>query len=224
MIFPYMDILEYWGSKYALTTLAAKRAKQIKDGSAPLIRTKSSNPLTIALEEIALGKVRCEIPEGDNIVLPESVEPDITALLSIPIDSELEVEHLDEHEEQIEGVEEEEEFTLTPDDELEDEGETLEEEMIAGGLHEEEDESAPSLFDEDAEDTDLDPVEGPLAHDDVDDPLEDEAFSDEEEVEPLRGGKSARKGRSQYLDEELEESLGEMLEDVDHPESEEDLE
>jgi DNA-directed RNA polymerase subunit omega len=37
--------------------LAAKRAKQIKEGAPVLIETASTNPLTIALEEIAAGKV-----------------------------------------------------------------------------------------------------------------------------------------------------------------------
>lgn len=219
MIFPYMDILENWGSKYALTTLAAKRAKQIKDGSSPLIRTESRNPLTIALEEIAQGKVKCEIPDID-IVLPESVEPDVTALLSIPIDSELVAEHLDEHEEELEAVEEEEELALTPEDELEDEGETLEEELVVGGLHEEEDESGPVLFGDEVEDSHLDPVGGPLALGIDDEHLEDEVLTDEEEDE----SEAASEGRSRDLDEELEESIGEMFEDVDQPESEEDLE
>ena len=36
---------------------AAQRAKQIKDGSPPLVETSARNPLTIALSEIAQGKV-----------------------------------------------------------------------------------------------------------------------------------------------------------------------
>jgi len=52
------------GNTYALVVLAAKRARQIKDGSPPLVETNSRNPLTIALQEIAEGKVR--IAPRDN--------------------------------------------------------------------------------------------------------------------------------------------------------------
>ena len=58
MIYPSADTIEdRVGSRYSLVVLAAKRAKQIKEGSPVLIETASTNPLTIALEEIAAGKV-----------------------------------------------------------------------------------------------------------------------------------------------------------------------
>ncbi len=67
---PRIDaLLEKVDSKYALVSLAAKRARQInnyyrsrEEGSIddippPLIDTRSKNILTIALEEIAAGKI-----------------------------------------------------------------------------------------------------------------------------------------------------------------------
>lgn len=58
MIYPSADTIEdRVGSRYSLVVLAAKRAKQIKEGSPYLIDTLSTNPLTVALEEIAAGKV-----------------------------------------------------------------------------------------------------------------------------------------------------------------------
>ena len=58
MIYPSADTIEdKVGSRYSLVVLAAKRAKQIKEGAPVLIDTASTNPLTIALEEIAAGKV-----------------------------------------------------------------------------------------------------------------------------------------------------------------------
>ena len=58
MIFPSADTIENKvSSRYSLVVLAAKRAKQIKEGAPILIDTESTNPLTIALEEIAAGKV-----------------------------------------------------------------------------------------------------------------------------------------------------------------------
>ncbi len=58
-IMPHPDVLngqEY--GKFVLTNLAAKRAKQIKEGAPPLVRIESNHPLTIALAEIAAGKIK----------------------------------------------------------------------------------------------------------------------------------------------------------------------
>lgn len=63
------DLLEKVDSKYALVIMAAKRARQInnyyrsrEEGSIddippPLVDTRSRNILTIALEEVAVGKI-----------------------------------------------------------------------------------------------------------------------------------------------------------------------
>jgi len=65
MIYPSADqIDEQIDSKYALVILAAKRAKQLKEGSRPLIKTESTNPLTIALEEIAGGEIKYQFDEN----------------------------------------------------------------------------------------------------------------------------------------------------------------
>ena len=58
MIYPSADTIEdKVKSRYSLVILAAKRAKQIKEGAPVLIDTASTNPLTIAMEEIAAGMV-----------------------------------------------------------------------------------------------------------------------------------------------------------------------
>lgn len=58
-IFPAPDILnEVEYGRFVLTNLAAKRAKQIKDGAPPLVRIETNHPLSIALEEIARGKIK----------------------------------------------------------------------------------------------------------------------------------------------------------------------
>ncbi len=49
---------EFEYGKFVLSNLAAKRAKQLKDGAPPLVRIQSSHPLTVALAEIAAGKIR----------------------------------------------------------------------------------------------------------------------------------------------------------------------
>ena len=57
---PLETLLDRIDSKYALVILAAKRARQLKEGSLPLVDVDSTNPVTVALEEIAAGKVRYE--------------------------------------------------------------------------------------------------------------------------------------------------------------------
>ena len=56
-IYPSPDKLDSVESKYALVIMAAKRARQIKDSARRLTETRSTNPLTIALDEIANGAI-----------------------------------------------------------------------------------------------------------------------------------------------------------------------
>lgn len=68
MIYPSADTIEdKVKSRYSLVVLSAKRAKQIKEGAPVLIETTSTNPLTIALEEIAAGKVTATEVEGELV-------------------------------------------------------------------------------------------------------------------------------------------------------------
>lgn len=61
MIKPSLEeLLEQVDNKYALVIVAAKRARQIKDGVLPLVDIDSTNPVSVALEEIATGKVSVE--------------------------------------------------------------------------------------------------------------------------------------------------------------------
>jgi len=58
MIHPSLDILvTKVDSKYTLVVLTAKRAREIMSGDAPLVVSKSKKPVTIAMEEIAQGKI-----------------------------------------------------------------------------------------------------------------------------------------------------------------------
>jgi len=61
---PLEALLDRVESKYALVIVAAKRARQIKEGALPLVDVASSNPVTIALEEIAAGKIRYDGPRA----------------------------------------------------------------------------------------------------------------------------------------------------------------
>lgn len=57
-----VEILEkLYGTRYGLVVVAAKRVMRIREGSQPLVETEARNPLTIALLELAAGKVHPEI-------------------------------------------------------------------------------------------------------------------------------------------------------------------
>lgn len=49
-------------SKYTLVMVTSKRAREIIEGSVPLVETNSKKPVTIALEELLEGKIKFESP------------------------------------------------------------------------------------------------------------------------------------------------------------------
>jgi DNA-directed RNA polymerase, omega subunit len=58
MINPALDVLlQKVDCKYTLVGFAAKRARGIINGERILVETQSNKPVTIALEEIAQGKL-----------------------------------------------------------------------------------------------------------------------------------------------------------------------
>jgi DNA-directed RNA polymerase subunit omega len=60
---PSPDILnEFPYGKFVLSNLAAKRAKQLREGAPALVQVDSNHPLTIALAEIAAGKIKPIMP------------------------------------------------------------------------------------------------------------------------------------------------------------------
>lgn len=54
-------------SKYTMVMVVAKRARQIVDGSEPLVETKSNKPVTIALEELLQDKIEYSRTETKGI-------------------------------------------------------------------------------------------------------------------------------------------------------------
>ncbi len=58
MIYPELiELIEKTGNRYTLIIEAAKRARQIIDGSTPLVQTENNNPVTQAVNEIYQDKV-----------------------------------------------------------------------------------------------------------------------------------------------------------------------
>ncbi len=59
------ELVEKMGGSYDLVVAAAERAKQLRDGARPLVDIESKNVLTIALQEIAEGKIILKPPDED---------------------------------------------------------------------------------------------------------------------------------------------------------------
>ena len=55
-----MDLLKKVDDRYSLVIVTSKRARQIIDGSDPMVATKSKKPLTIAINEVNEGEVGYE--------------------------------------------------------------------------------------------------------------------------------------------------------------------
>jgi len=67
MLYPSIDdLLKNVDSRYTLVLLVSKRARQIVDGSKPLVDPKSSKPVSIAVQEVAEGKVSYTRPQTNR--------------------------------------------------------------------------------------------------------------------------------------------------------------
>lgn len=60
---PIADLVEKAGSRYTLVIEAARRARQISQGSAPLVQTQAHKEVTIAANEIFEGKINFVMPD-----------------------------------------------------------------------------------------------------------------------------------------------------------------
>jgi DNA-directed RNA polymerase subunit omega len=84
---PNPDILNnYPQGKFVLSNLAAKRAKQLREGAPPLVQVDSIHPLTIALAEIAAGKIKPVMSDALDISIEE---PELSVLLDDTVPAEL---------------------------------------------------------------------------------------------------------------------------------------
>jgi DNA-directed RNA polymerase subunit omega len=96
-IYPSPDKLDSQESKYALVILAAKRARQIKDGARRLLPTQSANPLTVALEEIGEGQIIAREVEDAAVAAHEAaLKPNVPTLEDIigagPVIAEVDID------------------------------------------------------------------------------------------------------------------------------------
>lgn len=163
---PSPDILnEYEHGKFVLSNLAAKRARQLREGAMPLVQIDSHHPLTIALAEIAAGKIKPILSEH-----AESIEldgADLALITDEPLPAELGMllPALDEtevalvtsvvddhdHEHEVEGdVEVEGDGALSLSDLVNEEGEAEDEPVVEPG--EDDTLSLSDIADKEAED------------------------------------------------------------------------
>lgn len=115
---PKPDILNNYGpGKFVLSNLAAKRAKQLREGAPPLVQVDSPHPLTIALAEIAAGKIKpimsesVELGYDDEltVMLDDTMPAELGMLLPSLDEIEgtlLDTDHEDEHDIDADGDEE----------------------------------------------------------------------------------------------------------------------
>lgn len=102
---PIEDIMEHVDSKYRLVIVAAKRAKQLNRGAAPMVQARNVKPTYQALEEMATGKLAYEVesPAGETRELEPGGKPTWYRSLSaeevVPEEAVAEVEERFEEEE-----------------------------------------------------------------------------------------------------------------------------
>ncbi len=116
---PSPDILnDYPYGKFVLSNLAAKRAKQLREGAPPLVQTESTHPLTIALAEIAAGKIKPSMPKISSVIAPMD-EPLVVIDETMPAELGMLLPALDEAEAaHLTTIEEEHEAELSAEDSI----------------------------------------------------------------------------------------------------------
>ena len=60
------DLLKKVDNRYTLAVMASKRARQIAEGDAPMTKVKEESAVTLAVNEIAEGKVTKVVEENEN--------------------------------------------------------------------------------------------------------------------------------------------------------------
>lgn len=147
------------GSRYSLVIAVAKRAKQLREGQPRLVDCKSKNHITVALEEIASGRLQVTVPTEEEIRAEDrhGLEPlpvvvvhkDTSELLKVPET----LEGMDDVEADLSSQEiAETEIEETPAEGiLEDETESDEDQVEDAETEEAETEDAESSDDESAD-------------------------------------------------------------------------
>jgi DNA-directed RNA polymerase subunit omega len=66
-----MKIEDKFDSNFRFVLVAARRARQLQNGSQPLVSSRSTKACRVAQDEIAAGKVKFVQPEEPEIAIPD---------------------------------------------------------------------------------------------------------------------------------------------------------
>ncbi|HLJ78182.1 MAG TPA: DNA-directed RNA polymerase subunit omega [Acidobacteriaceae bacterium] len=77
-----MAIEREYDSNFRYVLVAARRARQLQNGSEPLVQSRSRKASKVAQEEIAAGKIAYVKKEDVPVVKPEIESPDIPKFAS----------------------------------------------------------------------------------------------------------------------------------------------
>lgn len=90
------DLEEYIGNKYSLVIVAAKRARQLKEGHSATARDTSDNKLSIALREIEEQKIQSIAPPEEELApAPRDVIASLVAGAEFDLDDDMDLEDSD---------------------------------------------------------------------------------------------------------------------------------
>lgn len=165
MILQSTDELEdYVGNKYSLVILAAKRARQLKEGHPSLVRDNSDNKLSVALHEVSEHKLQPVAPPEEEIApAPRDMITSLVTGADFDLDEELDLDEGD-------AVDDLAALLVGGGDEDEAEAETEDEESPTTGL--------TTTVDEDEDEEEADEDGG-----DEDEAEEDESLDTDDEDE-----------------------------------------
>ena len=89
-------VMEKTSNKYAAVIVASKRARIINEGARAVVKSNAAKPTTIAMEEIAAGKIvsgpavpklgKAEIEESESLLPSDSDSPAIESAETVIID------------------------------------------------------------------------------------------------------------------------------------------
>lgn len=118
------ELEEYIGNKYSLVIVAAKRARQLKEGHPALSRDSSPNPLSVALREVQEQKLQPVAPPEEEVApAPRDVIASLVAGADFDLDEDLDLEDgdaVDDLAALLIGTDEDEEEAETDREEAED--------------------------------------------------------------------------------------------------------
>lgn len=77
-----MAIENEYDSNFRYVLVAARRARQLQNGSEPLVQSRSRKACKVAQEEIAAGKIAYVKKEDAPVLKPEVESPDIPKFAS----------------------------------------------------------------------------------------------------------------------------------------------